>query len=512
MSVCVVIVPQWMRDLNYTADSIVSVNAFLRDAEFAGALGAEARPDADMEKVVARLLKVLNGLGRSYDPQAISTVRKLLAEAALRRNQVEVLKALERFQTRGLEEDTKLRLSEDGLCEIEELIEKLIAGSDGKGSFSGPRRLNGGNAAITCERARYYGCRSDHDMPAFFFAGSIGEDFDAYVGEVVKKRCEAQTIPGVLSQSAAAELALVKEGFPDGLRVPPGAAYRTVALSSERRKLMLNLFAGDRSPLLDLADDKGRGALSFRNIAGRICDHAAFQEAEVKVLALASTSAGTADEWLQFVADFREVFRSKFGDMSRLLLAVSTSGFRSDAHAKEMFEKIFCQADLISLSIEELEKVHAAVCGANPEMSSAHKLRDLPMANDALKVVHAPSGAIMDVLRIPNGLLDDPEYTARPMEFLSQCLRWAVDGTTAALEDSAGRRFSAQQVRTYSDAVQYRQKEAFSVDFIHPDPFRELPAGIIGAPSPYVVRRRGDLVGLGATFDGILFANLLRRP
>jgi hypothetical protein len=305
--------------------------------------------------------------------------------------------------------------------------------------------------------------------------------------------------------------------------------YITVAISATTAKLMCNIDPGKYGPLLYCSDNWNGSQFvgdvnnpTFTRIAEMISNK--FQHMHMgggtHVLAIGGTSAATPDEWEKFINAVRIAHRAKFGTNNILRLFVSTSGFRPDekgspnAFALNLFDKVIKQADIVSMSLDELEILHRAIFVSNPEMPAALKLRQLPMERHAIRVVHSPSGAIADVAAVPSGLINHPDFTSNPGgNFLANCLRYAVDGTTAALEMRIAREFTFDQVRGFSGAVTEgrRQLASFNVDFKHPGQMSELPAGMIGCASPYVSGvGRGSLVGLGAQFDSLLLAFLMR--
>lgn len=214
-------------------------------------------------------------------------------------------------------------------------------------------------------------------------------------------------------------------------------------------------------------------------------------------------------EMLFLMRLLRDVKTTKFGDRVRTFVA--TRDFGRDKLFTRQVIALLKNADIISLNDAEIDDLHTAVNGGNYQhMPLAYKLRELPFK--AIKVCHSPAGVIMDLGTRPEHIITSERFQEDPAKFLEEVLRLSADGATYAMDATAGlgRWANEAMIRIYSRNVreESRQHNRFCATFLDVD--APMPAGMISVASARVVRTLGAVVGLGAVFDGLLLAFLMR--
>jgi hypothetical protein len=515
--------PQIIWDVRFRSRAIEAVNLVLRNPKFAKTLKKGKQPRDRRLAAFIREVRELFKERVSANRDDVARLEKALVALGDEASQ-QIERAINQLNE-GLKQDMKVLLPHATLGGVRDLAEPHL----GK-----PETSLGGNAAISAARHAYL---ASPEIPQVGFAGVLGEAPSTRRKTVARKR-DARRRNG--RKRNGREMTRMEEY----LHTRPGLAdvfkqdrifkgpieYATVAISADTAKVMFNVHPGKHSPLVFCCDhwlEHGNvdapelDTPTFNTIAERICAFFDLDEGN-KVLAIGGTNGASVAEWRAFIRDVQKAFKARFAKRfpkKKLRLFVSTSGFRArdgsqDEFAKELFDKVIMKADMVSMSLDELEVIHRVKCDPNPDIPAALKLRALPQGEPCLRVVHSPSGAIADVLRVPQGLINHPDYGKPDGPFLRECLRYAVDGTTAALEDRLARRSTFDQVRGFSGTIsdEQRQWSSFDVHYNYPGLMTLLPAGIIGCPSPYARSPgRSSLVGLGAQFDSLLLACLMRQ-
>jgi hypothetical protein len=214
-------------------------------------------------------------------------------------------------------------------------------------------------------------------------------------------------------------------------------------------------------------------------------------------------------EMLFLMRLLKDVKATKFGDRVRTFVATRDFG-RDEIFTRQVIA-LLKNADIISLNDAEIDDLHTAVNGGNyHNIPLAYKLRELPFK--AIKVCHSPAGVIMDLGTRPEHIITSDRFQEDPAKFLEEVLRLSADGATYAMDATAGlgRWANEAMIRIYSRNVreESRQHNRFCATFLDVD--APMPAGMISVACARVVRTLGAVVGLGAVFDGLLLAFLMR--
>jgi len=224
------------------------------------------------------------------------------------------------------------------------------------------------------------------------------------------------------------------------------------------------------------------------------------------VIALGGLNKGTPQECqalINSIQGLREDYKNKGVEVK---LFVGTNAFKGDpAEIKAYWESIK-QADILSFNEAELNSIYNALYSSDASIPLGEKFRILGASGfNGIMVCHSAEGAIIGAF----GKLDQKMEgkLTQFADYLKESLQLAVDGTSLVYENGVHPHDS--NVRNYSHNVRKRQEGSFYVEFVHPH--KQLANGIEGVNSVQIDHPLGNLVGLGANFDGILLSYLFRR-
>jgi len=375
----------------------------------------------------------------------------------------------------GLDRDHNLRLDEDN-SECADWLRKLLSQLD---EFPKVNRI-GGNPAISALRIARLAGHSEGPIPWAAYVGLMSTSVHEYIEQ-------ADSTP---------ELRRV---FDPHHSIRVNEYPTTIALESERHKLILAYGPG-RSPTLLRDANQGFSPLidKLRARIGGIPGRA--------VLGMNAPRPLEVGE--QLINELRS-------ELPELALFVATSSLRhgnelDTKNVREIAEGILRHAQILSFNEQELHDVHTAVVGNGGfrDISLARKLQELPF--EAITVVHSAFGAMMKLGTDPETIINSTSFSGDPSGFLAGCLQRAVDGAAYAIDSVAnvGRTANEAMVRVYSESIRHRCEEQFAAVMLNT--IERLPGGIIAAQSPLVAKPLSALTGVGAIFDGLLLANLMR--
>jgi hypothetical protein len=198
----------------------------------------------------------------------------------------------------------------------------------------------------------------------------------------------------------------------------------------------------------------------------------------------------------------------------RAIIFVGTRSFEGTGEGKpkiiEAFKRIIKQADIVSFNEAEFSDFYDVCHGPEVGKSLSWKLRDLDL--NAVVIVHAPEGSILDLGVNPDALIKSGELQRDPRRFLPETLQLAVDGAALALAygRNVGLKASWELVNHFSETVEVRQEKEFINRFVLPSVIGTLPPGVVGMAAPRIEHQKGGVTGIGAIFDGLLLSLLMR--
>ena len=396
--------------------------------------------------------------------------------------------ALQRVRTQGLLEDTWLdvtRLSTPDTPKHLQQVRDLLS------TYPSEVQI-GGNPAISAIRGyRLRQGPEETDLPLVFYAGLYPDS----VREALQ-----QHHPDVL------------EAF--RVQYPVHKWPQTVALETARAKL--GLIYGPGRSLADLAPDGN--FTSYLNLvesvmAGTLPKSRVVFALNTPTLRPVKIGEEEIPELEVAIRLLKELKAAKYGDRVRVFLSTRSFGRRDEEihHFAQEALALLNEADIISASDAEIHALHTAHRGEYHDEPLAYKLRELPF--EAIKVCHSADGVIMDLGCRPERIITSQGFRRDPPGFLEEVLRLSADGATYALDATAGlgRTANEAMIRIYSRNVLPENRHADRFKATFQAITEPMPAGMVWIPSARVVRTLGAVVGLGAIFDGLLLAFLMRN-
>jgi len=175
---------------------------------------------------------------------------------------------------------------------------------------------------------------------------------------------------------------------------------------------------------------------------------------------------------------------------------------------KQIWESMLERADILSMNETELSDLHTVVVGNGTFQDKAlsYKLMELP--TEAIKVCHSSAGSLMDPGPDPGRFLNAEAFKTDPSGFLEQSLWLATDGAAYGIASQFGNHATEAAVRIFSIRVGSRNADTFKAVFLNV--LETMPPGLIAVPAPLVARPMSALTGIGARFDALLAAFLMR--
>lgn len=342
----------------------------------------------------------------------------------------------------------------------------------------------GGNPAIAALTHYYLGTRKrDSSLPRVKYAGLYPRSLQVYVAD---------------QRSAAPEYFKIIEDVLDrDLCVAIGDSPMTLALEGLHNKLMLAYGPGrSLEPIRDPA--------VFANYLAKL--RLAVERGKASRVLFALSIPNPPEEGVRLVDELRDQFGA------RALFFISCSSFRTGTVPNferiRRMQPILERADIISMNETELVDLHSLMVGNGnyQDKPLSYKLLELPLK--AVKVCHGDAGTIMDAGPDPGRVVSAGMYRNDPAAFLEESLRLATDGATFGIASPRGHDAAEDGVRVFSATVRNRNAERFSAMFLNV--LETMPPGLIAVHTPVIARKLSTITGIGARFDGLLAAFLMR--
>lgn len=224
------------------------------------------------------------------------------------------------------------------------------------------------------------------------------------------------------------------------------------------------------------------------------------------VVALGGLNKGSPKEYSILVKEIQKLKAEYQKKDIHVKIFIGTNSFKNDPKEIKEYWDIIKEADIVSMNDAELNSIYSALFGGDITIPLGDKLRILGTRQDfgdGLIICHAAEGAIIGSFGTFENIIT-PKQKIDLTAYLKKSLQLAVDGTTYIYEN--GKFPNDTAVRNYSPNIRSRQESPFFVRFVHPK--EKLANGIGETVAANVGYPVGNLVGLGAVFDGILLSYL----
>jgi hypothetical protein len=212
---------------------------------------------------------------------------------------------------------------------------------------------------------------------------------------------------------------------------------------------------------------------------------------------------------------FHQKIRKAFETSSkekRNYFYAGTSNFKKNGPRTAEICRIIYTSDIISFNETELNQIVLAL-GSNPsppENGYSQRGRDLACLDEAVERYNLHKDrkeeerinvnpSQLKICHSANGALAYLKADARVVNFISDILGLAVDGTTFCYENDSYP--DLEGIMSYSRKTRDRNSEEFARDFGKLDDLSDV--GVAYAISPRVYSPKGSLTGLGAVEDGM---------
>jgi hypothetical protein len=397
-----------------------------------------------------------------------------------------IAKILQDAAQSGLRRDHNNFLEEeDSLKGLGGALEYLQA------NFEGTERVQiGGNPAIVALRGYRLGARDrDPSLPIFIYTGILPTSYFEFAD---KQKKENPLFYKILNQVFAPEFCVVIKEKP-----------MTLAIEGQY-KIMLAYVKGRTLDYLGPDNNFSRYLDQLANTVSNMADR--------KALFVFPSTPRRMDH-IRSSASLIDQIASKFGNA---LFFFGCSSFREgntllEKETKELWNSLLKQrAHIISMNETELSDLHTVVVGKGTHQDKplAYKLLELP--TEAIKVCHSASGALMDPGPDPGKALNAAAFMEQPSAFLEESLRLATDGAAFGIASKFGHDATEASVRIYSATVPNTNRNSDGFRAVFLNVLERMPAGLIAVSTPIVARPMSALTGVGARFDALLAAFLMR--
>jgi sugar/nucleoside kinase (ribokinase family) len=251
--------------------------------------------------------------------------------------------------------------------------------------------------------------------------------------------------------------------------------------------IALELLDGSGKVMLSHSEGRGVSDLNMDSLQVKISN--LYEIGNGTILALAGLNKGEPEAYRTLV----DVLRQR---RSNTHLFVGTNSFGSDEEsiekARQYWDAIIGQADIISMNEQEASAVYKALDGEEAEATVVEMVQYIDQKTDGMVVVHTSAGAVAST----NGFdKDDVQYA----------LEMAVSGATYRYKEG---KFGDKKEITNFAKSNGLAHDAFAekVGVAH----TQMPGDITYAVAHDLSREQtnGNLTGAGATFDGTLLAHL----
>ncbi|MBI4980612.1 hypothetical protein HZC30_03605 [Candidatus Woesearchaeota archaeon] len=224
------------------------------------------------------------------------------------------------------------------------------------------------------------------------------------------------------------------------------------------------------------------------------------------VVALGGLNKGSPKEYSALMKEIQKLKEEYLKKDISVKIFIGTNSFKNDPKEIKEYWNIIKEADIVSMNDAELNSIYSALFGGDVTIPLGDKLRKLGAGTDfgdGLMICHSAEGAVIGSFGTFENIITS-EQNIDLAAYLKKSLELAVDGTTYIYQNGIYPNDTA--VRNYSQNIRSRQESPFFVRFVHPG--GHLANGIIETVAANVGYPVGNLVGLGAVFDGILLSYL----